>query len=119
RFEFAGLSTPGLDLKQDGTNVIFWWKGGESAAKGLVQNRKAYTEVRIDPVSNRILEADIVLNGVQYPWFTDFNDTVSQGQFIESVLLHEIGHFLGLDHTPVGGGTVINGANGIDTEVGL
>jgi hypothetical protein len=119
RFEFAGLSTPGLELKQDGTNVIFWYKGGESAAKALVQNRKAYTQVQIDPVSNRILEADIVLNGVQYPWFTDFNDTVSQAQFIESVLLHEIGHFLGLDHTPVGGGTVINGANGIDTEVGL
>src|SRR5688500_10189793 len=65
------------------------------------------------------LEGDIVMNGRQFQWFTDFNNRVSQGQFIEATLLHEIGHFLGLDHAVAGGATLAIGANGVSTEAGL
>ena len=67
-------------------------------------------------VDGTLLEADIILNGYEYQWFTDYNNTNSQAQFIESVVLHEVGHFIGLEHTPAGGATVANGPNGIGTQ---
>jgi hypothetical protein len=121
RFEFAGLISPqGLDVREDNTNVVFWAKNSLSVNNGQmnISNLRAWTSVNFAD-DGSILEADIVLNGIQYQWFTDFNNSSNQAQFIESVLLHEIGHFVGLDHAVVGGATVIAGANGVSTEAGL
>src|SRR4051812_29066008 len=121
RFEFAGFVSPdGLDTRFDNMNVVFW------ARKSLLVNggtenlsgRHAWTSVRFAN-DGSILDADIVLNGVEFQWFTDFNDTVNQAQFIEVDVLHEIGHFLGLDHSPAGGATVKDAGNGINTNAGL
>jgi len=123
RFEFAGLVSPeGLDTRDDRMNVVFWCKRQDLRVNGGgddLTNRRGWSFVRADPVDGTILDVDIVLNGVQYQWFTDANDTANQGQFIESIVTHEIGHFLGLDHTPAGGATVIDGGNGINTNSGL
>jgi hypothetical protein len=121
RFEFAGLISPqGLDVREDNTNIVYWAKSSLTVNNGQmnISGLRAWTSVNFAP-DGSILEADIVLNGIQYEWFTDFSNTVSQAQFVEGVLLHEIGHFLGLDHTVAGGATVIAGANGISTEAGL
>ncbi len=121
RFEFAGLVSPqGLDVREDNTNVVFWAKNSLTVNSGQmnISNLRAWTSVNF-AADGSILESDIVLNGVQFQWFTDFNNTVNQAQFIESVLLHEIGHFIGLDHAVVGGATVISGASGVSTEAGL
>lgn len=121
RFEFAGLISPeGLDVREDHTNVVFWTKnslrvnGGQMNLSGL----PAWTYVSF-AADGSLLEADIVLNGVQYEWFTDFNNTTNQAQFIESVALHEIGHFIGLDHAVAGGTTIFAGGNGITAQAGL
>jgi hypothetical protein len=121
KFEFAGFVSPnGIDVRRDNTNVVFWAKqstvvdGGAMNISGL----RAWTSVQFAN-DGSILEADIVLNGMQYQWFTDFNDTVSQAQFIESVLLHEVGHLIGLDHAVAGGATLAIGASGVSPEAGL
>jgi hypothetical protein len=121
RFEFAGLVSPeNLDVRRDNTNVVFWakntllYRGGEINLFG----RRAWTDVSFTD-DGRIVEVDIVLNAIQFQWFTDFNNTASQASFIESVVLHEIGHLVGLDHSPAGGATVVNGGNGVNTEAGL
>jgi hypothetical protein len=122
RFEFAGFISPeGLDARDDNTNVVFWAKKSLRVSGGAedLTNRRGLTTVRLDPTDGSIRDADIVLNGIQYQWFTDANDSANQGQFVESIVSHEIGHFLGLDHTPAGGATVIDGGNGINTNSGL
>jgi hypothetical protein len=120
KFEEGGLLGPGADVKQDNTNVIFWAKNSTVISGGLddIRGLRGYTVTLFTP-DNTILEADIVLNGVEFNWFTDFNDTASVDAFVESALLHEIGHFIGLDHSPVGGATVTQGGFGINTEAGL
>src|SRR4051812_26777286 len=108
RFEFAGVISPeNLDTKYDGTNVVFWAKKSIRVNNGAedLTGRRAWTSVQFAS-DGSILDADIVLNGLEFQWFTDFNNNVSQAQFIEAIVLHEIGHFLGLDHSPAGGATV-------------
>jgi hypothetical protein len=122
RFEFAGLIAPdNLDTGFDNRNIVFWAKktllvnGGTENLSG----RRAWTSVNFAS-DGSILDADIVLNGREFPWFTDFNDHVNQGQFVEAIVLHEIGHMLGLDHSPAGGATVRDGGNGLNnTDAGL
>ena len=121
KFEEGGWAGANADLNSaDNTNVVFWAKrstlvnGGFDDIHGLI----GYT-VTTFANDNTLLDADIVLNGVDYGWFTDFDDPERADVFVESVLLHEIGHFIGLDHSPVGGATVTFGGFGLDTEAGL
>jgi hypothetical protein len=121
RFEFAGLISPnGLDTRYDNTNVVFWTKNSLLVNGGTenLNGRRGWTSVTY-AVDGSILDADIVLNGFQYQWFTNPSDTTNQAQFIESIVTHEIGHLLGLDHSTAGGATVIDGGNGINTNSGL
>src|SRR5439155_12839443 len=72
------------------------------------------------PDNNALAEADIVFNGVEYNWSADFSSPDTTKQFIESTALHEIGHFLGLKHSPVGGATMLfQGAGGVNVQAGL
>lgn len=122
RFEFAGLLPPDeLDLRFDNTNVVFWAKKSLRVSAGLIDldRRRAWTSPTYSINDGSILDADIVLNGIQYEWFTDFRKTNSLSQYVESTVLHEIGHFLGMDHSPAGGASVRNGAVGIASEAGL
>ena len=75
----------------DGESVVFWietlWPFGP-AVIGLTTLTWAEGGVLVD--------ADIALNGVDYDW--SLGDTDIKTDF-RSILVHEIGHFFGLDHT--------------------
>lgn len=61
-----------------------------------VDNTLAKTTVTFDPDTGAILDADIEINHA----YNEF--TISDGDVVfdlQSVLTHEIGHFIGLDHT--------------------
>jgi hypothetical protein len=118
KFEEAGTAAATMDdiVSGDGMNSIFWTTKSTVAGESMI-GRSGFTVVRYD--GSRIVEADIALNAWLYAWFTDFNNTASGAQFVEATALHEIGHLLGLDHTPVGGATVIDAGSGIGTDVGL
>jgi len=123
RFEDAGLLAPGIELDpNDHTNVVYWAKTttflSHSTVRNSISGLSGYTELSI-AADNTILGSDTVLNGVEYQWFTDFNNTSSVARFVESVVSHEIGHVIGLDHSPVGAATVAQGRTGISTEAGL
>lgn len=121
KFEEGGFAGPGADIDlTDHTNVVFWAKNGTFVNGGRddIRGLRGLTVVAFS-ADNTLLEADIVLNGAQFQWLTDFNDTVSDQPFVEASALHEIGHFIGLDHSPVGGATVALGGLGQSAELGL
>ncbi len=121
KFEDGGLIASGADINtSDQTNVIYW-ANESTLVNGGRDNIFGTLAVTFPHLTNNILiEADMVLNGVQFAWFTDFSATNSTEQLIEASVLHEIGHFIGLDHSPVGGATMFaRGTTGIGTQAGL
>lgn len=110
RFEEAGILTGEIDVNtEDGTNVVYWVKGdglfnGETAS---IWGRAAVTLTSHIPGVSVIAEADIALNGLEFDWSTDFSTRSGRSNlFVEGIALHEIGHLLGLAHSPIGGATM-------------
>jgi len=108
----------GATVGQDGKNVIFW---DETGATPDVKNNGplGVTTLCVDNRTGEIKEADIVLNG--------FYGRNAQGIFpikwvinsqgfggtprtfnadVQSTVTHEVGHALGLGHSPVPGATM-------------
>lgn len=122
KFEEAGLIAGPVDINtSDNTNVVFWAKattlvnGGRDDIRGL----RGFTITAFSP-DNTILEADTVLNGVDFTWQTEVPNPRGIDPYIEGTLLHELGHFLGLDHSPIGGATMFKESGpALSTEAGL
>ena len=114
KFEEGGLMGPGVDINVlDGTNVVFWAKttiinGGFDSVSGVLGY--TYTSYYDD---ESIAECDIVLNGAEFTWET--KPTTAGGHYyIDAVLLHEIGHVVGLEHASLGGALMMaRGESGV------
>ncbi len=126
RTEFAGLLPPPVDVDEtDNTNVVFWAKNGTMVAGGTASIAGAVGMTYYASQNGVMVGADIVLNGDPYSgfkWFTDihFEAPDSGWQFVEGTMTHEIGHLLGLNHSPLGGSTLYyRGAQGVNTLIGL
>lgn len=121
--EDAGLVAPGVDINtSDNTNVIFWAKNSTLVNGGFdnIGGALGYTFTGFFSEDNMLYEADIVLNGVDYTWFTDRVHPSANGYSVEGVAMHEIGHFLGIEHSPVGGATLFaRGGKGLNLQAGL
>jgi len=109
KFEEAGLVNPPVDVNtSDKTNLIYWTKTTTLVNGGLsdISGALGVTFTSFSVTSNELLQADIVFNGKVYQWFTDFFDPDNPAIFVESVALHESGHLLGINHSPLGGTTM-------------
>ncbi len=110
RFEEAGILTGEIDVNtEDGTNVVYWVKGDGlfNRETASIWGRAAVTLTSHIPGTSVIAEADIALNGLEFDWSTDFSTRSGRSNlFVEGIALHEIGHLLGLAHSPIGGATM-------------
>lgn len=70
-----------------------------------------YGERVVGSGSWKINDADIVTNSTGYNWTSQGEDPGGAGCsseiYIEGVMVHEVGHGLGLGHSPVGGSTML------------
>lgn len=122
KFEEGPLRTGTVDVDStDHTNTVFWARNltinaGRDNLRGVV----ALTYVASFRDGNVIFDADTVFNGVEYTWFTDFSNPTPRNVFVEAIALHEAGHLLGVQHSPVGGATMlVAGDFGVNAQVGL
>ena len=56
---------------------------------------------------SNLVEADIVFNGMERRWTTDFANPPFGAAFTESIAMHEIGHLIGMEHSSIGSTTMM------------
>lgn len=99
-FSFGGF-TGASPFADDGVSVI----GFESAPE--LERVLGSTSFLIDTVTGEIVESDIFFNST-FPWSTAAAGDTARFD-LESVALHEIGHFIGLGHSALGETELIGG----------
>ncbi len=113
RFEEAApVTNPSNVSALDGRNDVVWLGQGTygqaefgeriSIGSGTI----ALTVLSLDydfnnSTTGTIVEADAILNK-DLDFFTDYENPTSSRLFLESAMLHEIGHWLGMNHSPLG-----------------
>ncbi|OFZ26929.1 MAG: hypothetical protein A2381_20085 [Bdellovibrionales bacterium RIFOXYB1_FULL_37_110] len=101
RQETSNLNTSDLNVYRDNTLGIYksysWFDELSSFALGVTQFYATRRNAGMDSEYLEILHADIILNYKDYNF--DANDKAYSGYDLYSVILHEMGHFLGLKHT--------------------
>ena len=96
-FTYGG-STENKTAGKDSENIVFMEDSNWMYGQGVI----AITITTFKTDSGRVVDADIALNDVDYDWTTvnpADDDSLNGKVDIQNIVTHEIGHFIGLDHS--------------------
>ncbi len=97
---------PSSDFFDNNLHMITFDESNETGFFGSVSSGLvAITPVEF--VGNQIVDADIIFNGRDFNFSTHAVDNGGNTFDVQAVATHEIGHFVGLDHSPVWGSTMV------------
>ena len=100
RFREEGLSTDRSAARRDRRNLLIFDETGETLDAPVGSGVIAVTRINSDSETGEILDADIIFNGRDFR----FSAVPTSGRILlHDVAIHEVGHLIGLDHTPLGG----------------
>ena len=110
RFTYGGLEAAqktNLTIAEaeapDKKNLIVWheaqWPPPDATDKSITKDMAAVTTVIYDATTGVIVDADVDLNGYNFFWTTT-DDGTKAATDIENTITHELGHLLGLAHSP-------------------
>ncbi|MBI4440744.1 PGF-pre-PGF domain-containing protein [Candidatus Woesearchaeota archaeon] len=88
-------NTTSTNVGNDAVNLIAFDEDGSFLSQGA--STLATTQFFVSVSTGRLLDADIIFNGKSFTFATGGAD-----YDIESIAMHEIGHFFGLDHAVIG-----------------
>lgn len=128
--EGAPVSNPVNVSALDGRNDVVWLPNGTygqgdlgeriSMGSGTIALTVLSLDVDFnDSTTGTIVEADTLFNR-DLDYAVDFQSTTTSRIFLESAMLHEIGHWLGMNHSPLGAATLWwYQASGVGAGAGL
>jgi hypothetical protein len=96
-FVYDGETTE-ADAQNDGVNVVYWvasWPPPErpDLANNVIANTRTYVDT-----TGRLQGADIQFNGQYTSWSTSSGGESGKHD-VQSAATHEVGHFIGIDHS--------------------
>lgn len=97
---FTGLTPSkhvGYDKNNDNFNVVMWQEDWQSIG---ASSAYALTSVTFSASTGAIADADIEFNGDDFIW-TDSDNPADTIVDLRNTLTHEVGHFIGLDHSNI------------------
>jgi len=108
-FAEAGFiqGTPEVNLF-DNTNMVYWEKNSTLVNNELDDIRGSLgLTFRAFFEDFNLVEADIVFNGIERQWYTDYDANIVQSVYVEAIAMHEVGHLLGMEHSTSGTSTMM------------
>ena len=101
RFKFTENSSTKTPSQKDRVNLVFFDETNEYLQAPEGSGVIAVTRINSITQTGEIIDADIIFNGLDFNFSSDTHSGNSVN--LKDVVVHEVGHLIGLEHTPLDG----------------